>query len=288
MNKLSTKLSNSSQQLYEQKINKLTRLVTDLTDTSSVITAIQNISSNMNTQKTYFQALVYHLPDIPEYKIELEKIYTYLLTDKRMNKKCLTPHQQQSAVTWEELIELRDSMITNLQTAKNANSKYIKKQPYKQLLLISLYTYIPPRRIQDFTEMHCYVNRPENVDPAINYYIQSEQKFIFNTYKTSSTHGTQEVSIPKPLFTIIDDYIRVYKITEEDSLLNYSSSQNLSDAIGNLFYFLLQKRVTIDIIRHAYCKFKDTPGRTAKQIREDAEAMAHSVEQEVDYVKDEK
>jgi len=282
----STTLTESSQELYQTKINKLSKLVTDLTNTTEVISTIQNISTNMNTQKTYYQALIRQYPDIPEYKSELEKVHTSLLTDKKTNKtKTLTTHQQQSSITWEELIDIRDSLITELRIVKNTNSKYVKKQPYKQLLLVALYTYIPPRRVQDFVEMYCYINRPDKLDTSINYYIQSERKFIFNTYKTSSTHGTQEVIIPEPLYNIIDDYIQVNKISDEDSLLNYSRSQNLSDAIGDLFTSLIHKRVTVDIIRHSYCKYRDTPGRTAIQIREDAEAMAHSVEQEVDYVK---
>ena len=283
----STTLTESSQQLYQTKLNKLSRIIPDLTTPAPVISTIQNISTNLNTQKTYYQALTRQYPNISEYKSELEKIYTNLLTDKKTNKtRVLTPHQQQSSITWEELIDLRDSLISELRIAKNTNSKYTKKQPYKQLLLISLYTYIPPRRIQDFTEMYCFINRPETLNPNINYYIQSTRTFIFNAYKTSSTHGTQEIAIPQPLYKILDDYIRVYKIIDESSLLNYSRSQNLSDAIGDLFYNLTNKRVTIDIIRHAYCKHRDTPGRTAIQIREDAEAMAHSVEQEIDYVKE--
>lgn len=130
--------------------------------------------------------------------------------------------------------------------------------------------------------VHCYVLP----DTTINYCIQSEEVFIFNSYKTSSTYGSQTVSIPPELFTIPNDYIQIYQIEDESSLLNCSSSQNLSDAIGDLFFSLIQKRITVDIIRHSYCIHKDTPGRTAKQIPEDSLAMAHPVNQEVDYVKD--
>ena len=149
----STTLTESSQELYQTKINKLFRLVADLTDTATVISTIQSITTNMNTQKTYYQALIRQYPDIPEYKSELEGVYTSLLTDKKTNKtKTLTTHQQQSSITWEELIDIRDSLITELRII--TNSKYIKKQPYKQVLLVALYTYIPPRRVQDFVEMH--------------------------------------------------------------------------------------------------------------------------------------
>lgn len=279
-------LADSSQKLYQTKINKLSRLVSDLTDTVAVISTIQDISTNMNTQKTYYQALTHQYPNISEYKEELEKIYTNLLNVKKTKIRVLTPHQQQSSITWEELINIRESLILDLQIMKNTKTKYKKKQPYKDLLLISLYTYIPPRRVQDFAEMYCYSNQPEYLETSINYYIQSEKKFIFNKYKTSSTYGTQVVMIPHQLFIIIDDYIRVYKIEENTSLLNYANNKGLSDAIGDLFTSLINKRVTVDIIRHAYCKYKDTPGRTAIQIRQDAENMAHSVEQEVDYVKE--
>ena len=286
---MKSELSDSTVKLYQTKIAKLSRLgITDFSDTAKVIKLIQSISDNLGTQKTYFQAIAYRYPQyFQPYKATLEDIYTKLNDLKiKADHNPLTSKQQESFISWEEIIEVRDTMAKDIQIQKNTNSRYTKKQPYKQLLLLSLYTYIPPRRIQDFVDMYCYISRPDSIDTKINYYIQSEKIFIFNSYKTSTIYGSQTVSIPPELYAILDDYIRIYQIEDGSSLLNYSRSQNLSDAIGDLFFSLTQKRITPDILRHAYCIFKDTPGRTAKQIRDDSVAMSHSVNMEVDYVKD--
>lgn len=79
-------LSESSQQLYQTKLSKLSRLTPDLTTPAPVISTIQKISTNLNTQKTYYQALTREYPHISEYKSELEKIYTSLLTEKKLIK----------------------------------------------------------------------------------------------------------------------------------------------------------------------------------------------------------
>jgi hypothetical protein len=47
-----------------------------------------------------------------------------------------------------------------------------------------------------------------------------------------------------------------------------------------------RRRIAVDIIRHPYCIHKDSPGPTAKQIREDLLATRRSVQNEGHYVND--
>jgi len=133
--------------------------------------------------------------------------------------------------------------------------------------------------------MYSFINRPDQLDTSINYYIQSERKFIFNKFKTSSNYGTQEIHLPDELYNIIDDYIRVYKITDESSLLNYSRGQNLSDAIGDLFTKLVNKRVTVDTIRHAFSTYQHNKNPTVADRIDYTEKMGHSIIQDLKYVK---
>ena len=284
-------LSQSTQTLYKSKLGKLARLgVTDLSNTSQVIQSVNSISTNLNTQKTYLQAVFHENPD-PAYKSQLELLYKQLREQEyKDGTKQLTTKQVISFISWDQLVAIRNNFSEQLNATEQlrllSKVKYQKKLPYKQLVLLSLYTLLPPRRIADYLHMYCYINRPENLDTTINYYIQSERKFIFNIYKTSPVYGTQEVDIPVELHQVIENYIIVYKIAERDSLLGYSSEENLSDAIGTLYQELTEKRVTVDIIRHSWSIHRDRQGRTADQIKADAVLMAHSFEQEVRYVKD--
>jgi hypothetical protein len=144
-------------------------------DITKIVTTINSISKNINTQKIYLQASDSEYPNI--YKEHLEFIYKKI----KESPVILTPKQSQSYISWEDLITIRDNFEQELQTSDRIRTtKYQKKQPYKQLLLISLYTYVSPRRIADFLYMNCYIDRPETVDTTMNYYIQSEKKFIFN------------------------------------------------------------------------------------------------------------
>lgn len=96
---------------------------------------------------------------------------------------------------------------------------------------------------------------------------------------------TQEITIPDQLYNILDNYIRVYKITNESSLLNYSRGQNLSDAIGDLFFKLINKRATVDTIRHAYSTYQHNQDPTVNERIEYSKKMGHSVLQNLKYVK---
>ena len=133
--------------------------------------------------------------------------------------------------------------------------------------------------------MYSFINRPDQLDTSINYYIQSERKFIFNKFKTSLHFGTQEIDIPDELYKIIDDYVRVYNISEEDSFLNYSRGQNLSDAIGDLFSKLVNKRVTVDTIRHAFSTYQHNKMPTVNERLQYSKNMGHSLLQNLKYVK---
>ena len=280
MSTQNTTLSESTKQLHQSKLLKLSELgITDFTDTEKVITTIKSISTNLNTQKVYTQAVLSSLPDNKVYKQQVKLLSSTIQSQENENK--LTDKQKATFIPWEEILEIRD----NYKTTITQNSKYVKKTPYKNLLLLSIYTYIPPRRIEDYVKMYSFINRPDQLDTSINYYIQSERIFIFNTYKTSSNYGTQEIHLPDELYNIIDEYIRVYKITDESSLLNYSRGQNLSDAIGDLFTKLVNKRVTVDTIRHAFSTYQHNKMPTVADRIDYTEKMGHSIIQDLKYVK---
>ena len=73
--------------------------------------------------------------------------------------------------------------------------------PFERLI-ISLYTYNPPRKREDYYLMY-YSNKPLNEmskkDKTKNY-ITSDCWFIFNKYKTDSTYGQQTFECPNEIY----------------------------------------------------------------------------------------
>ena len=270
-------LKPSSYKLYQAKINKLKREgVTDFNDTENVMETIKLITTNIQTQKSYLQAIARLMPDLPKiqvYKDKLSEIYQTL-----RNTHTLTTNQQKSFLPWTEILEKRDKYKEKIKDSNDVDD-------WKRLLIISLWTYIPPRRSMDFFIMFCYAEIPDTINKKINYYIKSEKLFVFNNYKTSHLYGTQEVEIPDELFEIITKYTTMAKVRIGHTLLGFTEQNSYSKYVGDVFQVITKKRITPNILRHSWSMHRDEQGRTAEEVREDAELMSHTVEQEIRYVK---
>ena len=133
--------------------------------------------------------------------------------------------------------------------------------------------------------MYCFVDPPKEIDEKINYYIKSEKLFVFNNYKTSHLYGSQEIDVRNELYDIITKYTTLNEIRLGDGFLGFTDVSQLKKYIGDVFLEIMGKRITPNILRHAWSMDRDKQGRNAEEIRRDAELMAHSVEQEIRYVK---
>jgi hypothetical protein len=270
-------LKPSSVKVYQYKINKLKKNgIRDFNNAGDVIATIRTLSDNIQTQKSFLQAIVRFFPklsNIDEYHEELNRIYDIL-----RNTHTLTDSQQKSFLDWDEIINKRDKLKAEVEKTDD-------KYKWKRLLIISIYTYIPPRRLVDFYYMYCYTNVPKEIDEKINYYFKSEKLFVFNNYKTSHLYGSQEVDIPEDLFKIITKYTTLYEMKIGDNFLGFLDIGGLEKYIGDVFLEIMGKRITPNILRHSWSMNRDEQGRNAEEIRRDAELMSHSVEQEIRYVK---
>jgi hypothetical protein len=96
------------------------------------------------------------------------------------------------------------------------------------------------------------------VDKSKNNYLE-KGVMKFNSYKTAKCYGTQSVSIPKPLQSILNKWI---KVNPTDWLL-FDSNQNpltavkLNQRLNKLFD---GKKISVNALRHSYLttKFGDT------------------------------
>ena len=131
---------------------------------------------------------------------------------KFINKNEMTQSQIKNWMDWPDIISFRDTFISDI------------NNDIRDKLLLALYTYIPPRRILDYFEM--YVLDMSSNDNTVNFYDMENKKFIFNKYKTAKKYGRQEIPIPDELYSIINSYIRSYKI-EKSYFQIYANHINL-------------------------------------------------------------
>jgi integrase len=112
----------------------------------------------------------------------------------------------------------------------------------------------------------------------------SKTKFIFNKYKTARSHGREEIPINPKLKFILDKW---KKINPHDYLLvgitnNKFSSSQLQQRLNSI----LGRKASVNILRHSFLsdKYKDI---NLREMEKDAEALGHSVAQQMLYIKKE-
>jgi hypothetical protein len=207
-----------------------------------------------NKRKTILSALVI-ITDSKKYRdLMLDDIKNY---NQEIGKQEKTETQRENWVEIPQIQELWDSL------GKQANTLYKKKtgltgsdfQQIQNFIILSLLggVLISPRRSKDYCDF-----KIRNVDKSKDNYLE-KGVMKFNSYKTAKCYGTQSVSIPKPLQSILNKWI---KVNPTDWLL-FDSNQNpltavkLNQRLNKLFD---GKKISVNALRHSYLttKFGDT------------------------------
>lgn len=133
---------------------------------------------------------------------------------------------------------------------------------------------LPPRRVLDYSSMKIR-NYTENEN-----YIKAG-KFYFNQYKTKDRHGTQIISIPKELNTLINKHKQInenidYLLLNEDD--KPFTSTALSKKISRMF-----DGNSMDMLRSIFLSnyYKDLP--QLKNMEKLATNMGHSIQSQLLY-----
>jgi hypothetical protein len=172
---------------------------------------------------------------------------------------------------WDEIVKIREEQKD--------------KKKWKNYLILSLYTYLPPRRFNDYLYMKIALTPNNMKDHNFNYYDMKDKVFVFNFYKTSKTYKQQSVEIPEKLQNIIDEYIEQSNLKSGDSLLGFTSYQQILRILKKLL------NCGIDNIRHSYINheyeaYTKNGLPNNKILEENALIMGHSLQTHLRYRKD--
>jgi hypothetical protein len=256
---------------------------------------------------------------IEKYREILEQCGKVYLAGRDLNQ--LNEREEKNYIEWPEVIELRDKF----EERYRKGGRY-KKRDSRKLLIMSLYTYLPPRRIQDYLYMYYYEKRPDklkelirNKDPSLddifdkdysvneygdimfddeeeeekelpenmnNYYIKSENKFIFCKYKTAKSeykkYGICEMEIPDELQKVLKSYFSWNEIEEGCRLLDFKDERALRQNISDLFNGANATR-----LRQSYISWfkKKNVDATVEDLKKLSREMGHNVSTQARYQK---
>jgi hypothetical protein len=214
--------------------------------------------------------------------------------EKESNEK--TEKQRENWVSWKEVTELASKLRSDFLDVY-AKKKTITESEFENLLhfmVVALYTYIQPRRNQDYLEMMVVKKWKEDMPTDKNYLDITGQQFVFNKYKTAKKYGTQKLAIPDttetPLFSTILTYLKHHPLYKQSKgktpvpFLVYGDGKPLTavNSITRILNKVFGKKVGSSMLRHIFLSDK----YDISEMKEDARAMGHSVEEQKKYMKE--
>ena len=124
-----------------------------------------------------------------------------------------------------------------------------------------------------------YVENMESTSSmSHNYCVANADTFVFNKYKTFSTYGQQVIKITPELKSLLTLYVKEYEIKSGDLLLG-------SPSIRDTLYDIFKKNVGVGILRKSYIAYVNKLHPTTLQRQDIANLMAHSVSEQLKYLK---
>ena len=226
-----------------------------------------------NLRKTKMAVLVSLFGDdantskLKEIMLEDANQYNATLRNQQMNER-----QRENWLTVEEIKDVYRKLYKKAWASLKQGK--VNKREYSDaldLVLLSLYTLIPPRRSQDFADM-----KIRNYDPDTDNHYDGKQ-FVFHRYKTAKSYGKQVVKAPTRLRTILSKWMLV---NPHDYLLSSSHGNKISvSRMTLLLNKIFGKNISTTMLRHIYISgivLKDAP--TLKEREEVATAMGHDVQ----------
>lgn len=272
-------LSKSSLDSYKIKLKKLNenkpiKNLNFLNDINNIKNFIKDYKPN--TQRNYIIAIASvlkcYLTNNKTKKVEnIYNQYSKILDEYNTNLKDQTAMTETENKNWMDKGELDDVYNQLKNDYKNS------KQAFQNYLLLSLYYLQSPRRNKDYQLLKIANKYSDNLSNEFNYLDIKKKKFIFNNYKTKTKYNRQEIDINEELFSIIQSYIKLFKLKDGDFLLNnlktnepYKNTNSITILLNRIF----KKKIGASMLRKMYAT--NAFGEEAKKLKKVASQMGTS------------
>jgi hypothetical protein len=262
----------STIKLYKYWIDRLDKAKININEPKSTLTQLMDLDKahgtgkiSISSIKIIVSAIIWKLKNTTNKENVLKK-YRKILGDLRVKHEIQNrDHKNIHGVIpeWKDVLKKRD----------DADENTVEK------LVLALYTYLPPRRLLDYSDMKYVDKKPSDND--YNYYVEDEEKFVFNKYKTTKKYGQQEFDAPKELIKIMHDYIDSKNMKHGDFLLGGMNAHKLGYMLNRLCGAGVDN-LRHSFVNHVYKKFNIPENEFMENL---ARYMGHSVETNLRYRK---
>ena len=273
---------------YDNKY--ITKELDFINDTIKFVEELKLRYPNKNTMKSHLNSIVAIIGRIKE----LDPIYQLLAPVNTGLAKSYSDERDDNTVSFTDNQRIINFTPTNINNTLKSISNLFEKTIY------SVYTLQPPRRLEDFAAMKITT---EN-DPQIlktkknnNFLIldnNTPSQFVYNKYKTYKSFGQQVFDIDKDLSDILKQYIKHYKLKENDYLFGLktdstrrNSESNFSKIVSSIFTKTYSSPISITNkwVRVSFATYLNTLNLTINQRKNLSLKMGHNFTTNLQYGK---
>lgn len=286
-------ITESSKKLYIENIKRLNNgteptTLRFLTNVDKIMNKLNKYKDN--TKRTYIISIVSLLSSLikkkpTEANKRLYKRYETIMNEYNKKLKEQINKTDNEKTNWISQKEIKNKYDELIEEAKYIKGK-ITKEDYDiilKIMVLSLYTLIPPRRNKDYQDMYIVKGELKDNDMNKNYLLLDKNKFIFNNYKTKGTYKSQEIDIPKELMRVIKYYITKHPLrknikenTITPFLVNYLGEEfEQTNSITRILNKIFDKKIGVSMLRKIYLTSKY--GDTLEDMKEDTKEMGTSI-----------
>ena len=273
---------------YESKY--VTKELNFIRDTIKFINELKLRYPNPNSYKSHLNSIVAIIGRIKE----MNKEYQLLAPVNTGLAKSYSDDRDNNSVSVKNNLRIINFTPGNIKTMLKSITDIHQKA------IFAVYTLQPPRRLEDFAAMKITTETdPQQLRNKNNNYLiidhnNNPSQFIYNKYKTYKTFGQQVIDINKDLADILKQYIKTYKLKENNYLFGLStdaskrqSESNFSKLVSSIFTKLYKCSISITNkwLRVSYATYLNTLNLTIKQRKEIALKMAHNFSTNLQYGK---
>ena len=265
-----------------------------LKNTASVELRLENYAES--TQKSMLSTIVSTLSLLNQ-KSSYKKVFAYWynrmmekVNDSKQNDTSQkTPKQEKNWLSWDVILAHEKRLAEEVhELVKKKALNPSEWQTILAYIVLSLYTKFSPRRNQDYQLMKI-VKTPKQAEVSkdSNYFVLDTKQFIFNKYKTATSHGEQVFDVPQDLVDAILLYCKAHPLKPtmkspfQFLVLDDGSPLPSVNSITRILNRIFGKNVGTTMLRHIYLSHK----YDVTEMNEDAEKMGHTSGMQHEYMK---
>lgn len=238
----------------EKDFKNVNKLVDEITEKYTLNSSIQTILGIIK-----YLTFNSHSELAEEYREVLNELI--IERNQEQNNQDYRNNEEENWIDYPELKKKVEDLVPEYLDKKKAFSGF------RNFLILSLFTLIPPARISHYSNMvKRYKDnmkvKPESLPSRKNYIIingDGTHTFVFNKYKTSKTSGKVVHKIEnKQLNELLDKYFKEYNNDKKnkDFLINVNgnemSQENITNSQRSVTKKLLGKSISNNLFRHIF------------------------------------